>query len=449
MKNRNVDLINGNIDSSLREYALPLALSFIIHMVYSWVDLFFVSRLGSSAVAALGISERIWFFTFAIGSGFAIGTSIIVARRVGEGNFDKAGETSVQGLIYMFIFGVLLAILLFVNLDPILNLLGIRGEVKVLSKRYFEALFWGIPFNFLIFQINALIRASGNTFYPMLILITANVLNFIFTPLLVFGIGPFPRLEIYGAGIGTSIAQIFGSIIAFAILHYKFERIELKLKYFRLRFDIFRRITKLGMPASLQLIAVSITSMGLAANANIFGTEILSTYIIGLKIDLFVSMVIFAMGASLEVITGQNIGAGKPERVYLYHISAIKQLTVLLGTLGVLVFFFGKYVGYIFVNDEFIISELDKYLKFAAFSYIPFSIGIASIRVISGAGDYFRSLVIVTIALICVQLPSAYIISNLTNNQMGIWFSMVMAIIFFAIIGFREVKRGKWLGKNV
>jgi Na+-driven multidrug efflux pump len=275
------------------------------------------------------------------------------------------------------------------------------------------------------------------------------VLNFIFTPLLVFGIGPFPRLEIYGAGIGTSIAQIFGSIIAFAILHYKFERIELKLKYFRLRFDIFRRITKLGMPASLQLIAVSITSMGLAANANIFGTEILSTYIIGLKIDLFVSMVIFAMGASLEVITGQNIGAGKPERVYLYHISAIKQLTVLLGTLGVLVFFFGKYVGYIFVNDEFIISELDKYLKFAAFSYIPFSIGIASIRVISGAGDYFRSLVIVTIALICVQLPSAYIISNLTNNQMGIWFSMVMAIIFFAIIGFREVKRGKWLGKNV
>lgn len=449
MKNRTVDLISGDIDTSLREYALPLALSFIVNMIYSWVDLFFVSRLGPEAVAALGISERIWFFTFAIGSGFAIGSSIIVARRVGEGNFEKAGETSLQGIIYMFTFGVILALLLFVNLDSILDLLGITGNVKVLSKRYFEAIFWGVPFNFLIFQTNSLIRSAGNSFYPMLILILANIINLIITPLLVFGVGPFPRLEIFGAGLGTSIAQFIGAVIGLFILHFKFERIHLKLKYFKLKIDIFKRITKLGMPASLQLIAVSVTSMGLAANANVFGTEILSTYIIGLKIDLFVSMVIFAFGAALEVITGQNLSAGKHERVYKFHISAIKQLSTLLGILGIMVFFFGKYIGYIFVSDPLIINELDLYLKFAAFGYVPFAVGIVSIRVLSGSGDYFRSLVIVVLVLICLQLPSAYLVSRLISHQTGIWFSMLLAIVLFGIAGFREVKRGKWLGVKV
>jgi len=449
MKNRTVDLINGDIDSSLREYAYPLALSFIVNMVYSWVDLFFVSRLGAEAVAALGISERIWFFTFAVGSGFAIGTSIIVARRVGEGNYEKAGETSLQGILYMFIFGVILALLLFVNLNFILDLLGIKGNVKELSKRYFEAIFWGVPFNFLIFQTNSLIRSAGNSFYPMMILILANVINLIITPLLVFGIGPFPRLEIFGAGMGTSIAQFIGSIIALSILHYKFERIELKLKYFRLTLEMFKRIAKLGMPASLQLIAVSITSMGLAANANIFGTTILSTYIIGLKIDLFVSMIIFAFGAALEVITGQNLGAGKPERIYKFHISAIRQLSLVLGIMGILVFFFGKYIGYLFVSDPVIIKELEHYLRFAVFGYVPFAVGIISIRVISGSGDHFRSLTIVVLSLICLQLPSAYLVSNFLSHQLGIWSSMLFGIVIFGIVGFREVKKGRWLGVKV
>jgi putative MATE family efflux protein len=446
---KNVDLLNGPIDSSLRQFALPLAISFIATMVYSWVDLFYISWLGASSVAAQGISERIWFFIFGIGSGFAVGSSILVARRTGEGKVKAASSLAAQSTVVMFIISVIMAVFLHFTLDGILSILGIKGEVRELSKIYFQALIWGVPFNFLTFHANAVIRAVGNSFYPMLVLIGSNIVNAIIAPMLIFGIGPFPKWGIYGAGIGTAFAQFAGSIFAVILLQKNFKSFDNLLNVFKINFKEIYRIVRLGFPASLQLIAISITSMGLAANANLFGTEILSTFIIGLRMDLFVNMTIFAIGTAVEVISGQNIGANKPERIFLYHKSAIKQASIVLSFLGIAVFFYGKYIGVLFSSTPHIINELDIYFKFAAFGYIPFAMGIISIRVISGAGDYFRSLKIVFFTLIITQLPFAFTLSKLINSHIGIWISMISSVFLFSVYSLFEVKNRKWLRVNV
>jgi putative MATE family efflux protein len=446
---KNVDLLNGPIDSTLRQFALPLAISFIATMIYSWIDLLYISWLGPTSVAAQGISERIWFFIFGIGSGFAVGSSILVARRTGEGKVKAASSIAVQSTVIMFFISIILAVILHFSLDSILSLLGIKGEVRELSKIYFQALIWGVPFNFLTFHVNAVIRAVGNSFYPMLVLIGSNIVNAIIAPMLIFGIGPFPKWGIYGAGIGTAFAQFAGSIFAVILLHRNFGSFDSILHVLKINFKEMYRIVRLGLPASLQLIAVSITSMGLAANANLFGTEILSTFIIGLRMDLLVNMSIFALGTAVEIISGQNIGAKKTERIFKYHKSAIKQASIVLSIMGIAVFFFGKYIGVLFSSTPHIIRELDIYFKFAAFGYIPFAIGIISIRVISGAGDYFRSLKIVLLTLIITQLPFAFILSKLINSHIGIWISMIMAGFLFAIYSLFEVKNRKWLHTNV
>lgn len=107
-----VDLLNGPVDSTLRIFALPLAFSFIVNMLYSWIDTFFVSKLGSAAIAAIGVSEQLGFMIFNFGSGFAIGTGIIVARRIGEGNRGEASYTATQGIMTMLVFSTVLAIIL-------------------------------------------------------------------------------------------------------------------------------------------------------------------------------------------------------------------------------------------------------------------------------------------------------------------------------------------------
>jgi len=447
--NKNIDLINGPIAKSLRQFSFPLAISFVVNIIYAWVDLFFVSKLGEQSVGAVGASERIWFFIFAVGSGFAIGSSVIVSRRIGERNRDAARNIAAQSIVGMLILGIILAVFLYIFKQDILTILGLKGEIKILAIEYFNSLIIGVPFNLMMFQISMIMRSSGNSIYPMQILIGSNIVNAVLTPLLVFGIGPFPRWEVFGAGMGTSIAQICGSIWAFILLTNKFEVFHHLFNKFKLKFDEILKIVKVGFPASLQLIAVSVTGLGLTANANLFGTEILSTYIIGMRIDMFVNMSIFAFGAAIEIVSGQNLGAGQVKRVFDYHKSAIKQLIIVLLPLSISSFFFGKYIGYLFTSNPAVIHHLDVYLKFASLANIPFAIGIISIRVISGAGDYFRSLRVVAIILIFTQLPLAYLSSNYFKSEIGIWASMLFSMFLFALISFYTMSKRKWLSKRV
>jgi putative MATE family efflux protein len=449
MTKKSINLLSGPVDSSLRHFVFPLAFSFLIHIVYSWVDMYYVSLLGESQMAAMGVSERIWFFTFAIGSGFAIGSSVIISRRIGERNQDEADKTATQSLVFMFLFAVVIALVFWFSLPFILNIMGISNNLTDYAVLYFTGLIFGIPFNFLIFQINAIIRSTGDSFFPMVILISSNIVNAILTPLMMFGIGPFPELGIFGAGLATAHAQLFGAAFGILLLLKGKAPVSIIFKDFRLDFGTAGKIFKIGVPASLQLIVVSLNSIGIAAIANKFGTEVLATFIIGLRVDLLVSMPIFAVGAAIEIISGQNLGALQLRRIFEYHRSALKKLSIVIIIASALVFIFGGNFAKIFTEDPKIINEVENYLRIVAFNYMPFSVGIITLRVISGAGAYFRSLAIVSIVMLAVQLPLAFGLSSLFNSQNGIWFGMLISSIIFAVISLFELNRKKWIRAKV
>ncbi len=449
MKNQ-VDLLTGPIDSTLRVFAFPLAISFVVHMLYAWVDTFYVSRLGSTPIAAIGISEQLIFFIFTLGGGFAIGSGIVVARKVGEGNQDKANITATQAIVLMFVYSSLLAIFLYMMTAPVLELMNVKGELASLSTSYLNAVVIGVPANYLIFQINAIVRSSGNSIFPMIMLIISTLLNAILSPLLVFGLGPFPRLEIYGAGLATALAQIITVVISLIALSRDYTPITITFKGFKFDTSAIKQIVRISIPTSLQFLSVSVNRLLLFSIANFFGTTVVAAFTLGLKVDLFVFMSIFAVGAAIEIISGQNIGARQYERIFRYHKSAVKQLSVLMAVLGLMVFFGGEYFSMIFTTDEAIINETIIYFKITAFSYIPFAIGIISTRVISGAGDTMRSLKIVATILLVIQLPMAYVLAIYTTlEQTGIWISILISQVFFAFFGLKSLFRKKWMNVKI
>jgi len=444
--NNKVDLLSGPIDSTLRVFAMPLAISFVAQMLYAWVDTFYVSRLGSINIAAVGISEQLTFFIFTLGGGFAIGSGIVVARKIGEGNHEKADRVATQAIVMMLIYSSLLAILQYLMTDMVLELMNVRGELALLSAQYLNAVVIGVPANYLIFQINAMVRSAGNSIFPMYMLFLGTALNAILSPLLVFGLGPIPRLEIFGAGLATSLAQILTVIVSIIGVRRGYTPITITFKGFRFEYNIIKTIIKISIPTSLQFLSVSVNRLLLFTIANIFGTTVVAAYTLGLKVDLFVFMSIFAVGAAIEIISGQNMGAGQYERIFRYHKSAVKQLSWLMGFLAVLVFFGGKYFSMIFTTDDSIIKETVEYFKITALSYIPFAIGIISTRVISGAGDTKRSLKIVATILILIQLPMAYLMSiNTSFEQSGIWLSILISQVLFAFFGFYSMIKKKWM----
>lgn len=446
----NIDLLNGPIDSSLRKFAIPLALSFLVNIAYSWVDTYFVSRLGKEAIAAIGISEQLLFFIFTIGSGFAVGTSVVVSRRIGEGNKGLADHSATQSFLVMLLIAIVLAISLYLNIENILNLMNISGREKSLAIIYLSTVCFGIPGNFIIFQVSAVVRSSGNSVFPMKLLLFTTVMNAILAPLLIFGIGPFPAMGMAGAGVSTAAAQISGAIIALSSVFLNYTPVSFLKKSLKFDFDIIGKIIRIGLPATLMMFSVSLNRILLFSIANMFGTDVVATYTLGLKVDLFVFMSAFAVGAAIEITTSQNIGAGNISRVFSYQKSAVKQLSLIMLLLGLSVFFGGKYFAEIFTDNLSIIDKTSTYLKITAFSYVPFAIGIISTRVFSGAGDTVRSLLVVAIILIGIQLPTAYMLSNFTGlNHEGIWLGILFSHILFAFIGYMQLKSMNWLKVKV
>jgi putative MATE family efflux protein len=350
----------------------------------------------------------------------------------------------------MLVYSSLLAIFLYLMTDLVLDLMNVKGELALLSAQYLNAVVIGVPANYLIFQINAIVRSSGNSIFPMYMLFLGTVLNAILSPLFVFGLGPFPRLEIFGAGLATSLAQIMTVIVSIIALRKGYTPITITFKGFRFEFSIIKTIVKISIPTSLQFLSVSVNRLLLFTIANYFGTTVVAAYTLGLKVDLFVFMSIFAVGAAIEIISGQNMGAGQYERIFRYHKSAVKQLSLLMGFLAVAVFFGGKYFSMIFTTDETIINESINYFRITAFSYIPFAIGIVSTRVISGAGDTKRSLKIVATILLIIQLPMAYILAIYTSlGQTGIWISILTSQVLFAFFGFYSMIKKKWMSIEI
>ena len=444
-----VDLLNGPIDSTLRTFAIPMAFSFLVNMLYSWIDTYFVSRIGSAAIAAIGVSEQLGFLIFNFGSGFAIGTGIIVARRIGEGNKQEANYTATQGIVTMLVFSSLLAIVLGIFLPQTLQLLGLDKDPEVynLTKVYLFALLFGVPGNFVTFQINAIVRSSGNSVYPMIILLLTTVINAILAPLLIFGFGPISAMGMMGAGIATASAQLIGGIVSLSLILTGKSGLHLVFDRFRFDFPLIFRIIKQGIWSSLQMFAVSVSRISLFKIAAIFDPKVIvAAYTLGLKVDLFAFMSVFAVGIAVETATGQNLGAKNYNRIFAFHKSAVKQLTILLSILAIIAFLVGEQFALIFTKDPEIIDATVKYLQIACFGYIFFAFGFVNIRVISGAGATMRSMIIVASTLIGVQVPTAYALSHFTPlRETGIWIGVVISYIALTIVGYQQLKAKSWL----
>ena len=446
VKAKNVDVIDGDINSTFRKLAAPLAFGFVLNIVNGWVDKIYVSRLGNIELASMGVSEQLNLLIFALGMGFAIGTGVVVARRIGEGKQSEANQIATQALTIMFVYAIFVAIICYLSLDLLLSALGYSGEIKTYSLSYMHALLLGAPFNFLIFQSNAIVRSSGNTVFPMYMIGLTILINAILAPLLIFDIILPTGLGIFGAGLATAIAQFCGFLVALYVLIKGYTPVTLELKGFKPNMEIIKLIVKRGIPSTLQYLSLSFNRMGMFALANTYGVKVVAAYTLGLSFDLFSLMPIFGAAAAVEIISGLNRGAGRIHRIFDYFYSAIKQISFLVVPLMALAFFGGEKFASLFTDDIEIIKETGNFLSVTSLAYMFFAVGVICTRVISGAGDTFRSFYIYSGVLFVVQLPLAWILAKgFGLGQSGLYYGIFSSYLFFMFLGLYHIYRMKWL----
>jgi putative MATE family efflux protein len=279
----------------------------------------------------------------------------------------------------------------------------------------------------------------------MTVLIITVILNAIIAPFLIFGIGPFPELGMRGAGLATSISQMSGTGIALTALIRGSTNIHLDFTQFRLDGALLRRVAKQGLPASLQMLSVSLNRAAIFAIVAGFGTHVTAAYTLGLNIDMMVYMSVFAMGIAVETATGQNLGAKQPERVREIHRSAIRQIGLLMLILAAAVWAFGTEFVELYSRNPATVTEATLYLSFTVIGYVFFSTGLLTVRVLSGAGAAMLAMSITAGSLLGIQLPLAFVLGYYTSlGPIGVWVAVLFGYVAFTIIALLVFRSNRW-----
>ena len=444
------DLTSEPIPKAIWLLALPMIISNMLHAAFNVVDMIWVGRLGAQALAAVAMSGTILMIVMFVMIGIGIGTTAMVARFVGAKEFGKADDVAMQSLIMGFFLSVVFAVVGYLISPSMLRILGASPEIVHLGTGYMQIFFLGVIVMFYMFLISAILQGAGDAATPMLVLGFAIILNFILDPLMIFGIGPFPRLGVNGAAWATVISEAIGSVIALEILLKGRSRVHVRLKKLKVDFSVMWRILKIGIPASTQMLLRGFMGLVLMAIVAGFGTFAIAAYGVGVRITMLAMMPGFALGGAAAALVGQNLGANKPERAVSSAWTTAGYYSVFMFIVTLIYLFFAPNIIAIFNTQPEVVKTGSEFLRIIAVGNIFIAVGLILGRAVSGAGDTFYPMVFTFIALWLVQIPLAYFLSRIPALGLrGVWIAILVAHLVMVVLNTIWFQMGRWKTKKV
>jgi len=437
------EILNGSIEKTLLKLAYPLVFFNLLFIIYNLTDTFWLGKLGREAVSAPTISFPFIWTMMSFGAGFAIAGFAFVSQYAGAGQWDKAKHNIANLLTLMFFSSFTLGIIGFFITPWILHILGVPADVYDNAVVYLRVMFIGIPFSFEGFAFSFALRAIGDTKTPTIINSIAIILNVILDPLLIFGIGPFPRLEILGAALGTVISYSIASILSIYLVFSGKLGIKFYLSDFKPDFGLYKKMFKIGLPAS---IGQSLNALGFVVLMGIvsqFGSVVIAAYGIGQRIISLIFTVSDGFSMAMSTMVGQNLGVLNFKRIRKIVNKTILINTIFISIPTLLIFLFRTQIIGIFIKDILVINEGAIFFACFLIAMPFFGIFFISTSVVRTAGRTKESMVLGIIRLWGLRVSLAYFLSTLWGST-GIWIGMAMSNIIASILAYFWYKRETW-----
>ncbi len=437
------EILNGSIEKTLLKLAYPLVFFNLLFIIYNLTDTFWLGKLGREAVSAPTISFPFIWTMMSFGAGFAIAGFAFVSQYAGAGQWDKAKHNIANLLTLMFFSSFTLGIIGFFITPWILHILGVPADAYDNAVVYLRVMFIGIPFSFEGFAFSFALRAIGDTKTPTIINSIAIILNVILDPLLIFGIGPFPRLEILGAALGTIISYSIASILSIYLVFSGKLGIKFYLSDFKPDFGLYKKMFKIGLPAS---IGQSLNALGFVVLMGIvsqFGSVVIAAYGIGQRIISLIFTVSDGFSMTMSTMVGQNLGVLNFKRIRKIVNKTILINTIFISIPTLLIFLFRTQIIGIFIKDILVINEGAIFYACFLIAMPFFGIFFISTSVVRTAGRTKESMVLGIIRLWGLRVSLAYFLSTLWGST-GIWIGMAMSNIIASILAYFWYKRETW-----
>ena len=440
------DLTTGSIPKHIWAFSLPMLIGSFLQTAYSFVNAIWVGQfLGTQALAAVTVSFPVIFVVFGFGLGMTLATNILISQAYGAKKFDELRLITDSSVILVFGISVFFAIFGWIFSPEILSAMNTPPDVLHLAVDYLRIFVLSLPFAFGMFLIRSMLQGVGDSKTPLYFLLGSVLLTAALDPVLIFGKFGFPKLGLNGTAWATLFSETMALILASLYLNHSRAPISIRWPHLKHLGPITAKTIRIGLPSSVQQCLLSIGFVLITGIVNSYGE--LATAALGAasRIDMIVFMPAMSFGMAISTLTGQNLGAGRLDRVrQIFKWGCLFTAAITL-TITLIVEVFPELLLRIFTPDVTVISMGASYLHIVGISYLFFALMFISSGVINGAGATLSTTIISLVSLWVVRVPGAYYLSQHLKSVTGVWYAVSFSFALSMVASMAYYFSGHWL----
>ena len=422
--------------------SLPAIFSMTIQALYNVVDSIFIGNYDQKGLTALSLAYPLQMLLISVAVGTAVGVNSLVSRKLGEKNFKMADDAATHGLLLCILSYAVFLLLGLFAVKPFMGAYTQDSAIYTYGVEYLTVVLCLSVFSIIEIMIEKTLQATGNMIFPMLFQLMGAVVNIIFDPLLIFGIGIFPEMGVTGAAVATVFGQLCGMVFSIIVLFCKKHEVKISFKNFKFNLTTVKNIYAVGFPSIIMQSISSIMIIGMntiftLANS-IYSEACITVLGVYFKLQSFVFMPCFGLNQGVMPIIGYNYGARNRKRMY----SALKRgiiIAVIIMAIGVvLMWTIPDTLISLFGGDESLMQIGATAFRIISLCFIPAAVGILFTTLFQAVGKGIRSLIMSVCRQLLLILPIAYALSSIFGIELS-WYafpiaeigSLILAICFF------------------
>ena len=433
-------LLQGPVGKTLISLAMPMAFGIAAIILFTVVDTFYVGRLGAEQLAAMGFTFPISYIVMSIAMGLSVGTSSTIARAIGEGHQLRVQRLATDGLGLAFLIVTCFSLIGLTNLNTIFSMIGAKGEILELISDYMIP--WCLGVGLLVIPMvgNGAIRATGDTKTPATIMVIAGIVNIVLDPFLIFGIGPFPRLELQGAALATVVSWGVTFAASLWILGKREGMIRLPIFDPKHTFDSWKQILHIGVPAAGANMMEPLSMAVITRMISEYGKEAVAAFGVGGRLEALSLIGIWALSMAMTPFVGQNFGAGNCDRVRAALRFGVKFSLVWGGVTFTVLYFLSGIIAPIFNDNKAVIASVILFLQIIPISYAMYGISTLVNSTFNALGKPLQASLVIILHLFVFVLPLAYLGSKVYGLK-GIFVGITVGNAVVGIIAYLMVQK--------
>lgn len=425
--------------------AIPMVLEMVMESIFALADVFWVSHLGSDAVAVVGITESIMTIIYAAAIGLSMAGTATVARRIGEKDPDRAAISAVQIILLGLCVSAAVGLPGGLFAPDILRGMGGNPQVVGMGTNFSRIMLGGNATVLLIFVINAIFRGAGDAAIAMRTLWFANAINILLGPCLVFGLGPFPALGVTGAAVATNIGRGCGVLYQLFHLTARTSQVRIQLRHLRFELGPALQMLKLAANGTVQNLVNTASWIGLVKILSQSGSAALAGYTIAIRVVIFAILPAWGLSNAGATLVGQNLGAAKPDRAESAAWIAVRYNVLFLSAIGLLFIVFAGPIARLFTADTETMAYGTQALWIIGLGFPFYAAGICLTSAFNGAGDTWTPTLLNLCCFWLFEIPLAWILADhFGAGATGVFIAIPIAFSILAIASVFLFRQGRW-----